>query len=313
MVATTVPETPTAVPTTLNPRRGRSREGRLALAFLTPNLLGVLAFTVVPLVAGILVAFTKWNVVSGIGGIQWIGLQNFHNLIFDATFRKSLLLTAFFIVVTVPATVLIGLGLATVLNKPIPGRAALRAIFFLPYIVNIIAVGTVWLILFNPGGGILNTVLRWFGIANGPGWLTSSTWALPALMIIAVWSGVGYVAVIYLAAMQDLPMNLYEAAEIDGAGAWQRFRTITWPSLMPTTVFLVITSMISTSQGFGMIAFLTQGGPGTSTTTASYYMYQNGFLYYRFGYAAAIGIFMFVLVLVLTMVSWRLQRGRGLD
>jgi ABC-type sugar transport system permease subunit len=230
----------------------------------------------------------------------------------DPLFGGALLRTAFFIVVTVPATVLLGLALANVLNKPVPGRAALRAIFFLPYVVNMIAVGTVWLILLNPQGGAINTVLGWIGISEGPGWLTSSTWALPALMIIAVWSGVGYVSVIYLAAMQDLPSHLYEAAAIDGAGAWQRFKAITWPALMPTTVFLVITSMISTSQGFGMIAFLTQGGPGTSTTTASYYMYQSGFLYYRFGYAAAVGMTMFVLVLGLTILSWRLQRGRGM-
>lgn len=291
----------------------RRRRSWAPLLFLAPNLIGVVAFTVVPLVAGILVAFTSWDVVSGLSGIQWVGVQNFAEVLSDAAFGRALARTGLYIAVSVPATVLLGLCLANVLNKPLPGRGALRAIFFLPYVVNPIAIGTVWLIMLNPQSGLVNALLKAVGLENLPGWLTSSAWALPALMIIQVWAGMGYVAVIYLAAFQDLPLDLYEAAEVDGAGPWRRFRVITWPALMPTTVFLVITSMISTSQGFGLIAFLTQGGPGEATTTASYAMYQNGFLYYRFGYAAAIGMTMFLIVLGLTILSWRLQRGRGLN
>lgn len=292
--------------------RSRARAARrnkwIALGFLAPNFIGVAIFTVIPLVGGILVAFTQWNVVSGLGGIRWIGLKNFVELLGDPNFGWALVRTLLFIIVTVPLIVLIGLLLATVLNKPIPGRSALRAIFFLPYVVNVVAVGTVWLILFNPQSGLINKMLAAFGIRNGPGWLTSTGWALPGLMIITIWSGVGFAAVIYLAAMQDLPMDLYEAAQLDGASAWARFRTVTWPTLMPTTTFLVITTMISVSQGFGLIAYLTQGGPGNATTTISYYMYQTGFQFFRFGYASAVGVVMFLIVLALTIVSWRSQR-----
>ncbi|WP_327640608.1 sugar ABC transporter permease [Kribbella sp. NBC_00482] len=303
---------PSSTEAAVNPARPR-RHSWVPLLFLAPNLLGVLIFTLVPLVAGVLVAFTDWDVVSGLPGLRWVGLENFSELLGDAAFGRALGRTGFYIAVSVPATVLLGLALANVLNKPLPGRAALRAIFFLPYVVNPIAVGTVWLIMLNPDSGLVNKVLRVVGLENGPGWLTSSSWALPALMVIQVWAGVGYVAVIYLAAYQDLPVDLYDAAKVDGAGSWRRFQAITWPALFPTTVFLVITSMISTSQGFGLIAFLTQGGPGEATTTASFAMYQNGFLYYRFGYAAAIGMAMFALVLTLTAVSWRVQRGRGMN
>lgn len=300
---------------TASQRRSATRGGVLKwvpFAFILPNMLGVLIFTLVPLVSGVLVAFTRWDVVSGIEGIQWIGLGNFIDLAHDPLFGGAVLRTAMMMLVVVPGTVFLGLALANALNKPLPGRAALRVIFFLPYIVNVVAIGTVWLIMLNPQFGIVNRLLKGLGVASVPGWLTSTDWALPALMLIAVWSGVGYVSVIYLAALQDLPGELYEAAMIDGAGPWTRFWEITWPSLMPTTVFLFVTTMISVSQGFGIIAFLTQGGPGTATTTASYYMYQNGFQFYRFGYAAAIGMVMFAGVLIATLALWRYQRGRGL-
>ncbi len=296
-----------------NPRTHRRRHPPwIAYAFLAPNILGVLAFTLVPLVGGVLISFTKWDVVSGLQGIRWVGLANFANLLHDASFGHALVRTLLFVLITVPVTVLLGLALAIALNQPIPGQGALRAIFFLPYVVNIIAIGTVWLIMYNPQSGLINRTLRAFGISSPPGWLIDQWWALPSLMLISIWAGIGYVAVIYLAALQDMPIDLHEAAMVDGAGIWTRFRTITWPALLPTTMFLVITNMISSSQGFGMIAFLTQGGPGSASTTASYYMYQNGFMYYRFGYAAAVGFTMFLGVFVFTSILWRWQRDRGL-
>jgi multiple sugar transport system permease protein len=130
---------------------------------------------------------------------------------------------------------------------------------------------------------------------------------------MAVWGGVGYCSLIYLSALQDAPKQLYEAADIDGAGLWAKFRAITWPSLLPTTIFLLVTLIIGASQGFGLIALITVGGPGDSTTTISYYMYQTGFQFYRFGYASAIGLVTFAGVLVLTLLTWRAQRGRALN
>lgn len=291
---------------------GRGTRWWVPWLFLAPNILGLLAFTMIPVVAGIAVAFTKWNVVSGLSGVEFVGLRNFTTLATDVEFWQAAARTVFFAGVGVPASLAFGLLLAMALNQPLFGRAVLRLIFFIPGLVNTVAVGMVWLLVLEPQSGLLNTALRTLGIAHPPGWLISNTAALPALIIIHVWWGMGYQAVIYLAALQDMPPDLYEAATVDGAGWWRKFWTITWPGLMPTTTFLAITSFIGTAQGFGTVAFLTQGGPGQSTTLLAYYMYQNGFQYYRFGYAAAIGVATFFGVLALTLLLWRYQKGRGL-
>jgi multiple sugar transport system permease protein len=295
-------------------RRGATRRTSpwVPWAFIAPNLVGMLAFTLVPVVSGLLISFTDWDVVSGLAGIRWVGLANFTELFADERFWRACGRTVLYTGVAVPVTTLLGLALAQALNRPLPGRGALRAIFFIPHIVNMIAIGTVWLLLLNPTSGLVNQGLRAAGLDDPPGWFISTTWALPALMLITVWGGIGYVAVIYLAALQNMPRDLHEAAMVDGAGAWRRFRAVTWPGLMPTTTFLGITAFIGYSQGFGLIAYLTAGGPGEATTVLSYYMYQNGFQYYRFGYAAAMGVMSFLGVLILTLLMWRYQRGRGL-
>jgi multiple sugar transport system permease protein len=293
-------------------KRSRRTPTRVGWLFIAPNVLGFVAFTLVPLVAGLGIAFTDWNVVSGLSGIKFVGLKNFITLVTDLKFWQSVLRTIFYAGVSVPGTMLLGLLLAMALNRDVPGRIALRAIFFIPHIVSSIAVGMVWLLLLRPDNGIVNLGLNKIGVSKPPDRLVSQTWSLPSLVLITVWSGVGYCAIIYLAALQSLPPDLREAALLDGAGPFRRFTAITWPSLMPTTTFLGVTMMISHSQGFGLIAFLTQGGPGDSSTVLSYYMYQEGFQYYRFGYAAAIGVMSFLGVLGLTALLWRFQKGRGL-
>ncbi|RCK70156.1 sugar ABC transporter permease [Desertihabitans brevis] len=309
------PAAPTPAPTTAT-RTGRGNPSLpkpwIGWAFLAPNLLGVLAFTLIPLLSVVGLSFTSWNLVSGLEGIEFVGLQNFLDLAVDPGFWNAALRTVVYAGISVPLTVLGGLGLALLLNGDVPGRAVLRVIFFLPYIVTVVAIGMVWLMILNPSAGLVNQTLAAFGLQDVPGWFASSHWALPALILIAIWSGVGYASMIYLSALSDAPTQLYEAAEVDGAGAWTRFRTITWPSLMPTTVFLLVTLFIGASQGFGLIALITAGGPGDATTVVSYYMYQNGFQFYRFGYAAAIGMATFVGVLALTVLTWRAQRGRTL-
>lgn len=291
---------------------GIGPRGRVGWLFIAPNLVGVALFTFIPLVSVIVLAFTDWNLVSGLGAIEFIGAENFASVLRDPVFWGSVGRTVVYAGVSVPLTVLLGMALALALNRDVPGRGALRAVFFLPYIVSTIAIGMTWLMLMNPSAGVVNQVLRGVGLEQAPAWFASSVWALPALIVIAVWSGLGYAAVIYLSALQDAPTDLYEAAEMDGAGAWLRFRTITWPALLPTTVFLLVTLFIGTSQGFGLVALLTAGGPGDATTVLSFYMYQTGFQFYRFGYAAAIGLVTFLGVLVLTLAMWRAQRGKAL-
>lgn len=280
--------------------------------FILPNLLGFLAFTLIPLLAGIAISFTDWNVVSGVEGISWVGLSNFSTLMSDPQFWKAMGRTFLYAGLGVPLTMFGGLALALVLNGPVVGRGVLRLIFFFPHIVNSIAIGFVWLLLLHPSSGVVNNFLRSLGIENTPSWLVSQDWSLLTIIFITSWAGMGFHCVIFLSALQSVPPELHEAAQIDGAGWWRRFTTVTWRSLMPTTTFLAIMSMIGHSQGFGLIAFLTQGGPGDSSTTLSYYMYQRGFQYYQFGYAAAIGVLNAIGVLGLTALMWRFQKGRGL-
>lgn len=301
--------------TTVGGKVGRASRHRspqyppwIGYAFVAPNFIGFALFTLVPLAFALVVSFTDWDVVSGLNGIRWVGLANFQGLLGDPKFWEGVRHTLFYVGFSVPLTLVFGLLAALGLNGPVPGRAILRTIFFLPFIVNSVAIAATWILLYHPRFGPINAILRAFGIADPPQWLASSQWALWALIIMAIWGGVGYASVIYLAALQDVPQELYEAAELDGAGTWARFRAITLPFLTPTIFFLLVTGFIGASQNFGMINLMTRGGPGRSTTVLSYYVYQNGFQFYRFGYAAAMSWVMFLGVLALTLLLWRVQR-----
>lgn len=280
--------------------------------FLLPTIVSVAVFLVVPLVAGLAIAFANWNVVSGIGGIEWVGFSNFVELFQDDMFWSSAGRTLFYAGVGTPLTVFVGMLLGLALNRPMPARGLIRAIFYLPSLVNVIAAGTVWLTLLNPTSGLVNQVLQAIGISEPPKWFVSQDWALPAIVFMSVWISAGYVALLVIAALQDLPAELYESAKLDGAGSLRQFTAITFPGLVPILTFLLITSFIGRSQGFGLIQFMTGGGPGDATTVLSYYMYEVAFHSYRFGYAAAIGVMSMIAVLILSVVLFRLQRGRGL-
>lgn len=282
--------------------------GWLGFAFIAPNLIGFAVFTLLPLVFALAIAFAQWDVISGLDGIRWVGFQNFTDVLQDGKFWQALRTTVIYVGVSVPVTTACGLLIALALNGPVPGRGLLRLIFFIPFIVNAVAISATWILLYHPRYSPLNQSLRALGIENPPLWLASSQWALPALIIMAIWGGCGYAAVIYLAALQDLPEDLFEAADVDGAGVLQKFRSITLPLISPTTFFLLVTGFIGSSQSFGMINLMTKGGPGDATTVASYYIYQNAFQFYKFGYAAAIAWVMFAFVLMLTGLLWFAQR-----
>jgi len=282
--------------------------GWLGFAFIAPNLIGFAVFTLLPLVFALAIAFAQWDVISGLDGIRWVGFQNFTDVLQDGKFWQALRTTVIYVGVSVPVTTACGLLIALALNGPVPGRGLLRLIFFIPFIVNAVAISATWILLYHPRYSPLNQSLRALGIENPPLWLASSQWALPALIIMAIWGGCGYAAVIYLAALQDLPEDLFEAADLDGAGVLQKFRSITLPLISPTTFFLLVTGFIGSSQSFGMINLMTKGGPGDATTVASYYIYQNAFQFYKFGYAAAIAWVMFAFVLMLTGLLWFAQR-----
>ncbi len=278
--------------------------------FIAPNLIGFAIFTLLPLVFAFAVSFADWDVISGLDGIKWVGFKNFRTIATDGNFWQAMKITAIYVFGSVPLTTFAGMLIAIALNGPVPGRSILRLIFFVPTIVNSVAIASVWILIYHPRYSPLNNALRSMGIEDPPSWIASSTWALPSLIVMAIWAGAGYASIIYLAALQNLSPDLYEAASLDGAGVFQQFRSITLPLISPTTFFLLVTGFVGASQSFGMINLMTKGGPGSATTVASYYVYQNGFQYYKFGYAAAMSWVMFLFVLLLMLVFWRVQRSQ---
>ncbi len=296
-------------------RAGRRRTRRpyetpawVGYAFIAPNFVSFAVFTLLPLLFAFAVSFAQWDVTSALEGIRWVGLRNFAELLQDPNFWESARITLIYVGCSIPLTLIFGLLVALALNGPVVGRSILHFIFFMPFITNSVAIATVWLLLYHPTYGLINGVLRALGLENVPGWLVSSQWALPALILMSVWGGIGYNAIIYLAALQEVPQELHEAAAIDGAGGWTRFWSVTLPFLAPTIFFLLVTGFIGASQGFGVINIMTQGGPRRTTTVLSYYIYQNAFQFYHYGYAAAMAWVMFLVVLGLTLLLWRFQQ-----
>ena len=205
---------------------------------------------------------------------------------------------------------MIGLGIAVLLNQQITGRSFYRVLYFLPVITPTVAAGVVWKYLFDPTQGVVNRLLSLFGI-SGPSWLNDPSWALVSIIVVGTWKRVGFNMVVYLAALQSIPRMYYEAAAIDGANAWNIFHRITVPLLTPTTLFLIITSLIEGFQVFDLVYVMTAGGPLKSTDVLGYYLYRHAFRYHRLGYASAVAYFMFLLVFVITVLQFRLVRGGG--
>jgi len=300
-------------------RRARARrwEHLGAYLFLLPNLLGFLVFTLVPVAAVGLLAFTRWGVIDR---PQWVGLRNFvrllsfhseagHTTANDPFFWQYLGNTVF-LMLGLPLAVAGALGLALLLNQRLRGMVAYRTIFFLPAVCSPVAVALLWKWIYAPDFGVLNYALHMVGVANPPQWLQSTTWAKPAFILMGLWTGIGgYNCVLYLAGLQGIPAELYEAADLDGAGWWQKLRHITWPLLSPTTFFIVVMGVIGGFQGgFTAAYMMTDGGPAGATTTLMYYIYRMAFQWFEMGYAAAIAVVLFLLVFGFTLLNWYLGK-----
>lgn len=284
--------------------RSEALAGYLLIA---PNLLIYMVFVVLPVLMSLVLSFSDWNFVGGFENLKFIGFENFAALPTDTWFTDSLRNNLVYTLV-VPITMAFGLLFALMLNNYSYLRSFLRSMIFMPYISSSIAIAAVWMVIFHPSYGPINSFLSSIGMENPPRWLGSTLWALPTVMFINVWAGFGYSMVIYLAGLQTIPQELYEAADIDGAGAWNKFRFIIFPLLTPTTFFLLVTGIIGSFKVFDIINVLTQGGPGTATTMLAYDVYRTGFVFYKMGYASAIAWVLMIIVAIITLIQWWGQR-----
>ncbi|TQJ09065.1 carbohydrate ABC transporter permease [Lapillicoccus jejuensis] len=302
MTATTTGRRPTSR-VVLSARRAEQWAG---VVLASPALLVFTVFMFVPL------AMTVWyslNRYSGFGRMRFLGLDNYRHIAGDPTFWQSLLNTVVLTVITVPLGIVLGLGAALLLNRALPARGLFRALVYVPVVISGVAAGIIWLRLFDPLIGLLNQLLSSLSLPTVD-WQGNGLAAMVSVIVVTTWQGVGFGMVVYLAGLQAIPGELYEAGAVDGAVGWRRFRHITWPLLRPTTFFLVVYSIIGSFQVFDVVYVLTRGGPGTSTTFLVQYAYDQGFNQRRQGYAAAIGVILYVIVLAFTVLQWRLDRRR---
>jgi multiple sugar transport system permease protein len=286
-------------------RRKTLKQNLIAYSFILPNLLGFSLFTLVPMVFSLALAFMHWD---GANVVTWAGLDNFRQLIHDETFRIALVNTFYYVIGTVPLTMAASLVLALLLNQSLRGRNFFRTTFFFPYVASLVAVAVVWNMLFNPAMGPVNQLLVALGVENPPRWTASIDWAMPTVILASIWKGMGYYMVIYLAALQGIPSYLYEAAEIDGANTWQRFRYIILPMLTPATFFVSMMLIIASFKVFDLIMVMTGGGPGRATNVLVIHTYNTAFKEFRFGYSSAIALVLFAVVLVITIIQFRMEK-----
>lgn len=306
--------TPDTAPTSRRaPRRRGSAFGRTqastAAFFLLPNLVLVAIFLLVPLALAFVISLQK---LGSLGSAQFVGINNFTDLFQDSVFWESILNTTIFTVLTVPVGMVIGLGIASLLNSVLPGRAIYRSIIFLPLVVSGVATGVLGSWMFDQYNGFFNKLLSAFGLP-APSWQSNGGWAMTSLILVTLWQRIGFDMLIYLAGLQGVDPQLVEAATVDGASPWQRFRQVTFPLLGPSTFFLLIMNIIYSFQVFDTVWAMTRGGPNYSTTTVVTYAYRTSFDEHgpqELGYGAAVGVVIFAITLLVTMLQWRYSRTR---
>jgi multiple sugar transport system permease protein len=292
-------------PVRKRPRAKPRRQNLAGWLFVGPVIFGVLFFQLAPVAASLVVSLTNW---SGLNKPEFLGLGNYRELFTaDDTFYSSLKNTVIFTIVVVVLTILIGLGLAVLCNQKVKGIGIFRTLYYSPVVTNVVAIGFVWFWLYDPDNGLFNSTLKTIGI-DGPAWLSDTKTALIAVIIVAIWQGVGYPMVILLAGLQNIDPSLTEAATVDGATAWRRFWSVVFPLLTPSLFFLTITQFITSFQVFGIIYVMTSGGPNNATSVFIFHIYEAAFGHGRLGYASAMGWVLFVIVGVVTAIQWKLEK-----
>ncbi|PRX67450.1 carbohydrate ABC transporter membrane protein 1 (CUT1 family) [Nonomuraea fuscirosea] len=296
-------------PTPAPPRRARAwRDILVGWSFILPNFVGFALFTLVPMLAAFALAFLEWDSYSS---PEWVGLDNFRQMFGDENFHVALRNTLFYAAGHIPLTLVAALGLAMALNRRIRGVQFFRTAAFFPYITSLVAVAVVWNMLFNPTAGPINQLLEAIGVAEPPRWVASTDWAMPAVIITSVWRDMGYYMVLYLAGLQTIPREYYEAATVDGAGPWQRFWSVTLPCLRPTTFFVLVMLTIQSFKVLDLIVVMTDGGPGRSTLVLAQLVYREGIREGQFGCSSAVALVLFVIVLTVTVVQFRINERRS--
>lgn len=281
-----------------------SRRNATAYFFLAPSYLPLVAFLLLPMFAAVGLSFTKWDLLTP---PQWIGFQNFAELFHDKSFYQSLGNTLYFIAGYLPIVYTLGLAAALALNAKFRGSGWIRAAYFLPVITSWVIVALLWKWILNPQGGLVNSGLAAIGI-SGPGWWTSTTWAMPSVILASAWKDLGYVMLILLAGLQAIPPEYKEAAAIDGASNRQILFKITLPLLTPSTFFVLVISLINNFQVFDQFWIMTDGGPEGSTTVILHNIVAHSFSYGQMGYASAMSMALFAIILFITLIQLRLQK-----
>jgi len=278
-----------------------NRNQRNGLLFISPWLIGFALFTLYPIVAALYYSFCEYDSISA---PKWVFLNNYKTLLFkDSYFWTSLYNTIYYAVFSVSGGIVIAFAIALFLNLKVKGMAIYRTIFYIPSIVPIVASCILWLWILDPQFGLVNGLLRRVGI-NGPGWLSDPRWSKPAIIIMSWW-GVGGTVVIYLAGLQDIPQQLYEAAKLDGANWWNQTVHITFPMMSPVVFFTLVMNTIGALQVFTQVYIMTEGGPMNSTMVYAYYLYRNAFQYFKMGYASSMAWLLFVLIFIVTYFLFR--------
>lgn len=278
-----------------------------AYAFIGPNYLLMLVFHAFPVLFSLVLAFTDWDLLSGFSNLKFNGLANFLAMPKDPWFVRSLFNNFYYTLLVVPGTIMLALLLAVLINDFAYKKGLFRLVNFIPFISNTVAVSLIWSLLYSKYGPIVG-FLKAIGVSNPPAFLANRYWAMPAIIFMSIWMQLGYYALIFGAGLQNIPVETYEASQIDGANWWQRFFYITLPMLSPTTFFVLISLVIASFKVFSQIQVMTDGGPFGSTSVLVYYIYTSAFKYYKFGYASAMAIVLFIIIFIFTLMQWRGQK-----
>lgn len=281
-----------------------AQEHKIALLFVILPIIGFILFSLIPLVYSVYAAFTNWN---GLGQMDFVGLRNFEKLFHDQYFYKTIYNTLF-LMLGIPLGLILSFMLASALSRGIKGTTIFRTVYYIPVISSLAAISILWQWAYNGDFGLINQVLAIFGI-DGPNWLQNTATVKPAIILMAVWKGLGYSMLLYLAAIQSVPKTFYEAAELDGATPFQKFKNITWPMVKPVTFFLVVTNVIGGSQVFTEINIMTPtGGPEYSSATIVWYIWQKAFKNWQMGYASSMSLILAILIFCITALQFYINR-----